>query len=1150
MSIRRLLTICILVGICGLSTHVLYSAEQPPLDVQNPAEPSLSQTPTLETSKETYESTPTYTPIANKDEPLQMVIITLRQSEVPDASVSPRDMTQRQLHIRAIQDDFLRDRAEDAESVWRMQTMPIIVMPVTVQAIQQLQLDPRVASVRVSGVLALAHGEHLEQIGARALLPAGVTGAGTSVVILDTGVLRSHSALRGKVIQEACFSTTNPTYGSTSLCVGGQSQQVGPGSAPPCPLSIDACHHGTHVAGIVAGRPVMHQGEIVRGVAPDANIIAVQVFSRFRATHDAAMCGTSVANDCVLAYEHDLIRALDWVATAYDPTLWGTLAAVNMSLGNGNYAEPCDTDGGVSGNPFKWYIDQLRNMGVATVISAGNGASKNGVAFPACVSSAISVGSVSSPRPSVELQDRPSPFTNVPVADANLPNRVGDRLLDLYAPGESILSSIATAGGTTFAEYSGTSMAAPLVAGTWALMKSVYARASVSQVVQMLRTTGAPIREQREGYDASLVVPRLNVSDALALMRRRTPVHVNTWAIDFGDVQVGKSQRRRLMLSYNQTPASITWSLSDAHFAIKPMNCDGYVDDLTPSCSFDVLFAPRTVSGDVVHATLRLTVNNAVYNIGLSGRSVPQFPVVAVTQTAQGQATVQSLLTRTATATLWPSPTSHIRARTPIAMATRTQRRRDAVAQTATQVVHAHNLTATQVVANGGPSVTPSLQPSVTRTRTPLAITRTLVRAKQSTRQAELRLGATRTAAMTQTSLAVQRATVRALAVAQTATYVKTVGLPTFTATARPRRTQSATITTTPTRTATLMPSFTPTMIPMYTQNLPLPKKYRALVRHPLSDSTLMLFGGDVAKSLPPELVVVNAQSQRTEMTLTLPGIDATVVSPMANVRNRFVVAGRLNWDSMYVQTYDVHQTSAQLVHTLLLPLSDGAQVTALYATDSRLFVGLSVLVAPSALPEGRLIVIDTSSSSVNTSLVQTYALSGVPHALAALDDADALVIVGGFIPHARLTKGFVQTVQLTAQSYRVNPMIERPLPVLDVAELSVLQGLVRLHLIFVAEGDGLAVLSVDESSGIVTQYQPVVLVPAAKLDRQADNLAVIGFDRRQRLNRTSLYQWSVDALHLRRSITHVNRDGGIVGVALYGANPVFADTMWLRFTR
>lgn len=1147
MSFRRLLTICIFVGICGLHTRVLYSADQSPTEQPTFTETSLPVTPTLEN---TQEQTPTNIPTGSNDEQKQMVIITLRQSDLPDAAVTPRDITQRQMQIRAMQDDFMRGRTEDSDVVWRMQTAPILVMPVTAQELLQVQLDPRVASVRVSSVLALARDEHLGQIGARALLPAGVTGAGTSVVVLDTGVLRSHTSLRGKVIQEACFSTTNPTYGSTSLCAGGQSQRIGPGSAPPCPLSIGACHHGTHVAGIVAGRPVVHQGVVTRGIAPDANIIAVQVFSRFRGTHTTAMCGTGATNDCVLAYEHDLIRALDWVASAYDPALWGTLAAVNMSLGNGNYAEPCDTDGGVSGNPFKWYIDQLRSMGVATVIAAGNGASKNGVAFPACVSSAISVGSVSSPRPSIELQDRPSPFTNVPMAASNVPNRLGDRLLDLYAPGESILSSIASADGASFAEYSGTSMAAPLVAGAWALMKSVQARASVSQVLQTLTTTGAPIVERREGYDTALVVPRINVHDALVLMRGRTPVQVNTWAIDFGDVQAGKSQRRRLMLSYKQTPASISWSFNDANYAVKPVNCDGFVDDLTPTCGFDIFFAPRNVTNDVVHATLQLVVNNAVYSVGLSGRSVAQFPVVAITQTAQGQATVHSLLTQTPTATMWPSPTSHVRARTPIAIATRTQRRRDGVAQTATQVVNAHNLTATHVVANGGPSVTPSPQPSASRTRTPLAITRTLVRAKQTTRQAEIRASATRAAVSTQTSIAFQRATLRALAVAQTATYVKTAGLPTFTATARPRRTQTGTITATATQTASLMPTFTPTLVPIYTQNIALPKKYRALVRHPLSDSTVMLYGGDASKSLLPELVVVNAQNQRTEMSLTLPGVDATVVSPMVNVRNRFVVAGRLNWDSMYIQTYDVTQSTGQLVQTILLPLSDGALVTAIYATDTRVFVGLSVFVAPSVLPEGRLLVIDTSSSSVNASHVQTYTLSGVPNALTALDDADALVIVGGVIPHARLTKGFVQTVQITAQTYRVNPMSERPLPVLDVAELSILQGLLRLHLVFVAEGDGLAVLSVDEMSGAVTQHQPVVLVPAAKLDRQADHLAVIGFDRRQRLNRTHLFQWSRNALHLRRAISHVNRDGGIVGVALHGANPVFADTTWLRFTR
>lgn len=105
MSFRRLLTICIFVGICGLHTRMLYSADQSPTEQPTFTETSLSVTPTLEN---TQELTPTNIPTGSNDEQKQMVIITLRQSDLPDAAVTPRDIAQRQMQIRAMQDDFMR----------------------------------------------------------------------------------------------------------------------------------------------------------------------------------------------------------------------------------------------------------------------------------------------------------------------------------------------------------------------------------------------------------------------------------------------------------------------------------------------------------------------------------------------------------------------------------------------------------------------------------------------------------------------------------------------------------------------------------------------------------------------------------------------------------------------------------------------------------------------------------------------------------------------------------------------------------------------------------------------------------------------------------------------------------------------------------
>jgi subtilisin family serine protease len=64
--------------------------------------------------------------------------------------------------------------------------------------------------------------------------------------------------------------------------------------------------HGTHVAGIIAGNrlavtnPWNNAAIAMAGVAPDAKLVAVQVFSKFTT---AASCGT--ASSCVMSYSSD-----------------------------------------------------------------------------------------------------------------------------------------------------------------------------------------------------------------------------------------------------------------------------------------------------------------------------------------------------------------------------------------------------------------------------------------------------------------------------------------------------------------------------------------------------------------------------------------------------------------------------------------------------------------------------------------------------------------------------------------------------------------------------------------------------------------------------------------------------------------------------
>ena len=104
-----------------------------------------------------------------------------------------------------------------------------------------------------------------------------------------------------------------------------------------------------------------------------------------------------------------------------------------MSLGGGLYSSNCEYD---SRKPI---IDNLRSVGIATVISAGNNGNTNAVTAPGCIDTAITAGGVSD--------------TDTPPADSVVYNM--HSLVDLLAPARSVTSS-AVGGG--YGTASGTSI--------------------------------------------------------------------------------------------------------------------------------------------------------------------------------------------------------------------------------------------------------------------------------------------------------------------------------------------------------------------------------------------------------------------------------------------------------------------------------------------------------------------------------------------------------------------------------------------------------------------------------------------------------------------------------------------------------------------
>lgn len=383
--------------------------------------------------------------------------------------------------------DELERTDQDADVTKTYSKLPLLALNADKEALEQLADSPRVVSIQENKLRAPALDQSIPHINADDVHTLGFRGAGQAVAVLDTGIDRDHPFFGSRIVGEACFSTGGGT-GGVSLCPNGNASQTGAGAADAETANClngtaNICDHGTHVAGIAAGNGSGVTGAPAAGVAPGANIVAIQVFTRF---NDAASCtAAGVSAPCVLAYDADQIDGLEQVLT-FNNTI--DIAAANMSLGSGMNTTACDS----TESATKTAIDDLLDADVATVIASGNSGFDNAVGAPGCISTAVTVGGT---------QDS---------SDALYMNGNRGPLLDLFAPGQSITSSVPD---DAFGLKTGTSMATPHVAGAFAVLRSAYPNASVATLLGYLRDGGVDV--SYTSGTTTVSTPRIDLLSAL-----------------------------------------------------------------------------------------------------------------------------------------------------------------------------------------------------------------------------------------------------------------------------------------------------------------------------------------------------------------------------------------------------------------------------------------------------------------------------------------------------------------------------------------------------------------------------------------------------------------------------------------------------------
>lgn len=445
------------------------------------------------------------------------VILSLRVPDIEYLTAdcvrhSSRNMDPGEIH-RSIEADLrletaIRNVSEEilfhlGSSDWEIHhtfsTLPVLALRVTADTLEHLARLPQVAAITEDRLMRIPEyqssashpqaalspqmADAVELVRADSAWAAGYTGAGEYVAIMDAGIRRSHEAFQGKTIVEQCYSLK-------ADCPNGQREMSGPGAAHMYGPQYYGYDHGTHVSGIATG----NNGGSFRGIAPDANLIHVQVFSRFSAEE----CNSN--EPCVMSYNSDQLKGLEFVFSRRNQL---RIAVVSMSLGGGEYsnAAACDID-----NPnLKRAIDNLRAAGIPTVISAGNESFCNALSAPACISSAISIGATTK-------ADQEASFSNF-----------HPQMLDFFAPGQSIRS--ATGGSDSSYQYwGGTSMAAPMVAGGFAIFRQYSRQVPVHELLTALEYSGRSVLTKCQ---TGVEKPRINVGEALmSLMSIAPPVNI------------------------------------------------------------------------------------------------------------------------------------------------------------------------------------------------------------------------------------------------------------------------------------------------------------------------------------------------------------------------------------------------------------------------------------------------------------------------------------------------------------------------------------------------------------------------------------------------------------------------------------------------
>ena len=367
-----------------------------------------------------------------------------------------------------------------------MEHLPLAIVEGPAATLQQAVASGTAADVYPDRPIELLDQESSDAMGAAVTRTAGLTGKGVTVAVVDSGCDASHPDLADHVAHNVKL------YSGEYVNQRDGDALVVPVEQGPYQNSDVGSGHGTHVAGIIAADGTTDESHI--GVAPDAELVCYSIGE------------TLFTTAVVTAYDHMLDQE----------NLW-SIDVVNNSWGNSfRHFDPKD--------PVAVATKAVADKGVAVVFAAGNSGYENAEMSLNPFSQApwvISVAATTVEHQRADFSSNGLVYDNsTPVAipeDGHTSfrgERIGIYHPDVAAPGDDISSTCDTAGtvvgpcppgeNTT---ASGTSMAAPHVAGAVAVLRQANPELTPTQLRWVLQATAEPVTVS-EDSDAKDPLPK------------------------------------------------------------------------------------------------------------------------------------------------------------------------------------------------------------------------------------------------------------------------------------------------------------------------------------------------------------------------------------------------------------------------------------------------------------------------------------------------------------------------------------------------------------------------------------------------------------------------------------------------------------------